>query len=161
MNLRNKRKIAASMLKVGFGRVWFDQNRLNDIKEAITKDDLRRVLAGGAILVKQKKGVSRGRFRKVLTQKRKGRRSGPGSRKGIMTARLSRKTIWVDNIRSQRDLFRKLLKSAVITDKVYGMLRKKAKGGFFRSRRHIKLFLTENKLWRDKNEGRKSTDTRL
>ncbi len=147
MNLRSKRLIASRLLKVGLDRVWLDPNRANDIKEAITRDDIRKLVAEGAILVKQKKGVSRGRFRELLIQKRKGRRSGSASKKGTITSRLSKKTIWVNKIRAQREVLSELLQSSKISKEAYKDLRVKAKGGFFRSRRHIKLYLTEHNLW--------------
>lgn len=150
MNLRNKRKIVARILKVGIDRVWFDPGRASDIQQAITKDDFRKLISEGAVLVKQKKGVSRGRARARLLQKRKGRQSGSGSRKGAKTSRLSRKTLWVKGIRAQRELFSNLVQKKSITDDVYRHLRKKAKGGFFRSRRHVKTYLTENKMWAGK-----------
>ncbi len=150
MNLRSKRLIASKLLKIGLDRVWFDPNKNPEIKEAITRDDIRKLISSGTILVKQKTGNSRGRSRFVLNQKRKGRRGGPGSRKGTKTSRLSRKRIWINSIRAQRDLFNELLKGNNIAKETYRHLRTKAKGGFFRSRRHIKLYLTEHNLWVNK-----------
>ena len=150
MNLRSKRLIAAKLLKVGLDRVWFDPSKNPEIKEAITRADIRKLVATGVILVKQKVGNSRGRSRFIISQKRKGRRSGPGSRKGTKTSRLGRKRIWINSIRAQRDLFNELLKGETISQETYRELRSKAKGGFFRSRRHIKLFLTEHNLWVNK-----------
>lgn len=147
MKLRSKKLIASKVLKAGLARVWLDPKKAQDIKEAITREDIRKLIADGIILVKQKKGVSRGRARKHLEQKRKGRRKGSATKKGKETARLGRKEYWMSSIRAQRKLFSELLEEKRITDKTYRLLRNKAKGGFFRSRRHIKLFLTENKLW--------------
>ena len=150
MNLRNKRLMAAKLLGIGLDRVWFDPNKSTEIKEAITREDIRKLIAHGTVLVKQKKGISRGRFREALLQKRKGRRSGPGSKKGVKTSRLGSKEEWVNKIRAQRELFNSLFNDGVITRETYRELRVKAKGGFFRSRRHIKLYLTEHKLWKVK-----------
>ena len=147
MNLRYKRLMAAKILKVGLARVWFDPLKNEEIKEAITREDIKKLVSQGVILVKQKKGISRGRFREVLLQKRKGRMKGPGSKKGKMTSRLSRKRSWVNRIRAQRDLFSEIIEGGKITGDTYKHLRSKAKGGFFRSRRHIKLYLTEHNLW--------------
>ncbi len=150
MNLKNKKEMAARLLNVGTGRVWFDGSRLNDIKSAITKDDLRKLVSEGAILVKQKKGVSRARAIVRIVQRRKGRMSGRGSKKGKRTARAGRKELWVAGIRAQRKLFLELAEKKAIGRDVYRTLREKAKGGFFRSRRHVKLYLTENNLWQVK-----------
>ena len=104
MNLGNKRKIIAHVLKVGANRVWIDPNRIDDIKQAITRGDFRVLINEGAIMLKHIKGVSKGRFRKRLIQKRKGRRTGSGSRKGKRTARFSTKGEWVLKVRLQRGL---------------------------------------------------------
>lgn len=147
MNLKNKKELAAKILKVGTGRVWLDPNKSTEIKEAITRDDLKKLIRTGVILVKQKKGVSRGRIRLVLEQKRKGRRKGPGSRKGKHTARAGKKRLWVNKIRLYRSLLKSLVEKELIAKKTYRDLRNKAKGGFFRNRRHILLYLNENSLW--------------
>lgn len=150
MNLASKRRIVSSILNVGLDRVWFDPSKMKAIKEAITRDDLRKLVSDGTILVKQKEGVSRARTRKIILQRRKGRRSGAGARKGSATARLGRKEKWVNGIRAQRILFSDLIDNDIISRDTYRHLRNKAKGGFFRSRRHIKLYLTEHNLWQVK-----------
>ncbi|MBS3175142.1 50S ribosomal protein L19e [Candidatus Woesearchaeota archaeon] len=147
MDLRNKKELAAKILDVGITRVWLDPNKKQEIKEAITREDLKRLISKGIILVKQKKGVSRGRVRRLLLQKRKGRRHGIGSRKGKHTARAGKKELWVVKIRLYRSLFNSLLEKQLVTKQTYRDLRNKAKGGYFRSRRHILLYLTENALW--------------
>lgn len=143
MNLKNKKRIAAQLLKAGTKRVWFNPDKLSEIKEAITKEDIRNLIREGSIRVKQKKGISRFRVRKILIQKRKGRRQGPGTRKGKATARLSRKSDWMNRVRKQRELARILKDKKVLTSKEYSDLRAKIKGGYFRSKRHLKLYLEE------------------
>ncbi len=150
MNLKSKKLLAAKLLDAGLDRVWIDPNNSTSVKEAVTKDDIRNLISKGIILVKQKKGVSRGRARRFEIQRRKGRSSGDGSRKGKKTARLGRKEAWVNLIRAQRELFLELLNSKSISNTTYRTLRIRAKGGFFRSRRHIKLYLTEHNLWETK-----------
>jgi len=147
VNLRNRRKLTSKVIGVGIHRVWFDPNKGSELKEAITREDFRKLVKSGSILIKQKNGVSRGRARKALLQKRKGRRSGLGSRKGKHTARAGKKILWVRQIRLYRSLFKTLLEKNLISKSTYGMLRRKAKGGYFRSRRHILLYLNENNLW--------------
>lgn len=143
MNLKNKKRIAAQVLKSGLKRVWFNPDKLSEIKEAITKEDIRNLIREGTIRIKQKKGISRFRVRKTLVQKRKGRRQGPGTRKGKATARLSRKQDWMNRVRKQRALLKILKDKKVLSSKEYSDLRLKVKGGFFRSKRHLKLYLEE------------------
>ena len=146
MNLGGRKRIAAQLLKCGEGRVWFDKNRLSEIKEAITKTDIRALIRDLAIQKRPEQGVSRFRARKLIVQKRKGRKKGAGSRKGKRTARLPAKRAWINRIRPQREILKRLNKEKKITPATYRSLYRKAKGGFFRSRRHIKLYLEEHKL---------------
>ncbi|MBI2110521.1 50S ribosomal protein L19e, partial [Candidatus Woesearchaeota archaeon] len=146
MILKSQRRIAAQLLKVGSNRIWFDSERLEEIKESITKADIRSLIQDGAIQKKPETGISRGRKRKRLLQKRKGRQQGSGSRKGKRTARLPRKRAWILKIRAQRKLLGRLRQKKVITPKTYSLLYRKAKGGFFRSTRHIHLYAQEHKL---------------
>jgi len=143
MRLDNQKRLVAQILKCSKKRVKFDPDRLSDIKEAITKADIRNLIKDKAIMKIAKKGVSRVRVRKRLVQRRKGKQSGPGSRKGSRGARLPGKREWINKIRTQRGLLKKLKDKKIIDKKLYRDLYLKAKGGFFRSKRHIKLFLEE------------------
>ena len=81
-NLANQRRIAAALLKCGVNRVWFDPERLSDIQNAISREDLRGLIEADAISAHQKKGVSRGRARVKIAQRSYGHRRGPGRRRG-------------------------------------------------------------------------------
>lgn len=141
MNLKKQTKLVGRMLDVGYDRIWFDPNRLDEIKEAITKVDLRSLINDRAIQIRHKRGIARIRVRKTLKQKRKGRRQGAGSKKGKIGARLGRKKTWVNNVRLQREFIKTLKTSKYVDPKLYRELRNKVKGGFFRSKRHIKIYL--------------------
>ena len=155
MDIKIKRRIAADVLKVGRKRVVFDKDKLDDIKEAITKKDIRNLIGQKIIRARKKKGVSRFRARKTLVQKRKGRRTGMGSRKGKKGARLSRKKQWMLSVRVQRGFIRILKDKDILIDSNYRNIYRKIKGGFFRSKRHIKLYLKEHNL--TKNVQKKKT----
>ncbi|MBU1203766.1 MAG: 50S ribosomal protein L19e [Nanoarchaeota archaeon] len=146
MTLRNKRRMISSSKGVGLKRIKFEPSALDEIKNAITKSDSRGLIKRGVIIIKKKKGSSRARARKKLVQKRKGRQKGKGSRKGKRTARLPRKRAWINKIRAQRNLLKELRSREIITKKVFSTVYKKTKGGFFRSRRHIKTYLGEHNL---------------
>ncbi len=149
--LANKKRLAAQLLKVGENRVWLDRSRLDEIKEAITKVDVKGLIKDRAIQARPVSGQSGHRRRKKIVQKRKGRLRGPGSRKGKRTARLSKKEAWMIKIRKQRATLKDLKDKKLISTKDYRMAYKKAKGGFFRSKRHVLLFLEEQGLLK-KNE---------
>jgi len=150
MRLQSQKRLAATILKISPYRVWIDPEKLTEVKEAITKEDIRSLIKDKIIRKKPKVGVSRGRARKKAVQKKKGRRKGAGSRKGKTTARLPRKKSWINKIRAQRKLLQSLKEKEKISTKNYNIIRKRMKGGFFRSRRHLKLYLSNNKLIKEK-----------
>jgi len=150
MNVKNKRRIAAKILKVGEKRVWIDNNMLKDVKNAVTKADVASLIKKGAIKARTAIGNSMARSRKIKLQKRKGRLSGPGTRKGKKGARAPRKYQWITKVRAQRNLIRYLRGKKIINTSTFKKCYTLIKGGFFRSRRHIRLYLDERKL--NKNE---------
>lgn len=151
-DLRNQRRMAASILKCGENRVWMDQDRLDEIAQAVTKDDIRVLIKGDAIQSKQKKGISKGRKRYVMNQKQKGRRRGHGSRKGGKYARFPRKRRWIKTIRPLRALLKELRSEGAITPTSYRRYYLKAKGGEFRSRRHLKSHLISDGVLKQEEE---------
>ena len=146
MKVNNQKKIASRILKRSKKRVILDPERLEEIKEAITKHDLRNLIKDGAIVPIQSKGVSRVRARARQSQKKKGNRKGLGSRKGTKNARDNKKTVWMNTVRLQREFIKKLRENKIVETKTYSMLYKKVKGGFFRSKNHIKLYINEQRL---------------
>ena len=143
-DLRNQRRMAASLLKCGINRVWMDQDRLDEIAKAVTKDDIRILINGKAIKSRQKKGISKGRKRYNILQKSKGRRKGHGSRKGAKYARFPRKQQWIRTIRPIRSYLKDLRDSEKIPRSIYRKYYRKAKGGEFRSKRHLKTHLVSD-----------------
>ena len=150
MILTSQRRVSAQLLKCGENRVWFDPARISEIKEAITKSDIRKLINDLAVQKRPEVGQSRFRLRKRNTQKRKGRQQGPGSRKGTRHARIDRKDLWMAKTRSQREFAKELHDKQLIPNAVYHDVYKKVKGGFFRSIRHIKLYLDERNLFNKK-----------
>lgn len=146
MDLSVQRRLSAQIMKCGLDRVEFDPERADEIKESITKFDLRQLIKQGAIIKKQKKGVSRVRARKRAIQKKKHRRQGLGRRKGTKNARASEKTAWINKIRTQRTLLKSLRDNDKVTTQTYHNLYAKAKGGFFRSKRHLQFYIKEHNL---------------
>lgn len=144
MNIGSQRRLAARLLKCGEHRVWFDPARLSEVKEAITKNDIRRLINDLAVQKRPEQGISRGRARHHEGQKKKGRRQGAATREGTKFARLPAKRRWINKIRSQRDFIKELKGKKIIDTTVFHSLYTKAKGGFFRSKRHIKLYLEEH-----------------
>jgi len=65
MNLRKKKMLAAKTLGVGKNKIVFVKSRIDEIKEAITKQDIRDLYNEGAILIRQVMG------RRKVERKRK------------------------------------------------------------------------------------------
>ena len=138
MNLNGQRRLAAQVMKCGATRVKFDPERLEEVSEAITKDDIRGLVKSGAITERPITGISRGRFRAKRKQKLKGRRKGAGKRGGKAGARTPKKKKWMGKIRAIRDELKKMRQSKEIDATAYRKLYVQAKGNVFLSRRHLR-----------------------
>ena len=125
-------------MKCGTNRVWFDPDRLADIENAISREDLRGLITDGAIKARQKKGVSRGRARIRTAQRAYGHRKGVGKRKGAVGARTPSKRAWIQKIRAIRKALVALRDAGTIDRHLYRILYRKAAGGQFRSVAHMK-----------------------
>ncbi len=130
------KRLAAAIKKVGKRRVRIVKPE--EVKEAITREDVRILIKTGAIEIKKKKGVSRARARKLKEQRRKGRRRGEGSKKGRV---LKKKEKWVRRVRAQRKFIKMLKEKNKLGPRTYRVLYRKIGGGYFRSVAHIKTYL--------------------
>ncbi|MFH1409848.1 MAG: 50S ribosomal protein L19e [Nanoarchaeota archaeon] len=151
--MKLQKKLAAKISKVSKKRIKIDLDKLEqiggsleDFDQSITKNDVRSYLHSSVIRVEQAKGVSRVRAKKRQAQRRKGRRRGVGSRKGKANARQNTKTTWIQKTRAQRAFLAELKEKDHLDPKTFRNLYRKVKGGFFRSKRHIKLFIEEHGL---------------
>ena len=149
MRLKTQKSLAANLLKCSKKRIVFDSERLDEIKESITKKDIDNLIKDKCIKKKQIKGVSRVRANKIKRQKAKGRMKGPGSKKGTHGARLPKKQAWMSKVRLQRQFIKELKDKKIITSRSHQTLYSKIGGGFFRSRKHIKLYIKENDLTKE------------
>lgn len=127
MNLAKKKILAAKTLGVGKERIVFNNENLNDIKEAITKQDIRDLFANHSISIKE----IRGRKAKV---KRKNRRK-MGS---IKKRAVNKKGNYIILTRKLRAHLRELRKKESISKERYLKLRKEIKTGAFKSKAHLK-----------------------
>lgn len=151
-DLRNQRRMAASLLKCGLNRVWMDHDRIDEIAKAVTKEDIRVLINGKAIKSRQIKGISSGRKKFNAKQKEKGRRRGHGSRKGAKYARLPRKERWIRTIRPIRSYLKTLRDEKQIDKTTYCRYYRKAKGGEFRSTNHLKTHLTTDGIIKEEKQ---------
>jgi len=151
-DLRHQRRMAAEVLKCGENRVWMDPDRCEEIAKAVTRSDIRLLIKGGAIAKKPVKGISSARKKKLKMQKEKGRRKGPGSRKGAKNARYPRKRKWVVTIRAIRAYLRELRDEGKIDRHIYRTYYRRAKGGVFRSKAHLRSHLIDEGIIKEEEK---------
>jgi len=131
MNLRKKKLLASRTLGVGLGRIILA--RPDEIREVITKQDIRDLLSSGAIIIRQERGRKK--------KEKRGRR-GPGKiKKKINT----RKQDYVKLTRKLREYTRQLSFQGKIDKEQHKTLRKQIKSSIFRSKSHLKEMLTQEK----------------
>ena len=140
-NLSAQRRLAADVLDVGENRVWFDPGAQGEIAEAITREEVRELVAEGVIDAKEARGNSRGRARERDAKRAYGHRKGPGTRKGKAGARENEKDRWRKNIRAQRRKLRELRDEGELSPSEYRDLYNKARGGEFRSVQYMMNYI--------------------
>jgi len=127
MNLENKKAFAAKVLGVGKGRIIFNKERLADIKEALTRDDIKDLFNDKAILIKAIKG-------KKAVVKRKTRRRAGSIRKKVG----AKKKAYVLMVRNLRSYIKQLKKQGKITREQYYKLRQEIRASLFKDKSHLK-----------------------
>ena len=155
MNLRKQKELAARSLGVSKKRIKINASTAADkksVKEMISREGAKELLGEKLITKSAKKGNSRTRANHTLAQKKKGRRSGHGSRKGTQNARFKDKDKWMEKIRALRKLLKEFKDSGRLEVKDYRELYKKAKGNFFRNKRHMLLYIEQNNLLKEVNK---------
>jgi large subunit ribosomal protein L19e len=132
MNLRKKKELAARTLKVGKERIVFVKERLEEIKEAITKQDIRDLKAEGAIFVKEIKGRKK-------VNKKGGSKSTGNVRKKVN----KRKQEYVIMTRKLRKYVAEMKKQGLLPPEEVKSIRKKIRNREYRSKAHLKELIGE------------------
>lgn len=130
MNLGNKKELVAKTFSVGKDRIIFNVNRISDINEAITKQDIRDLRADGAIIIKSIKGR-----KKVI--KRTTRRRAGSVRKKVKNGK--RKYIIIT--RKLRTYLRDLRRKNSVSEEEYTKLRRGIRAHRYKSKSHFKEHL--------------------
>lgn len=130
MKLEKKKALAARTLKVGKNRIIFDSGKLAELKEVITKQDIRDYLASGIIRIREIKG------RKKV--ERRSRKRGPGKIKKKINLR---KENYIIIVRKLRTYIKELKKQGKMNLEKYKELRRKIKNKEFKSKSQLKEYL--------------------
>lgn len=130
MNLKKKKLLASRVLKIGVGKIIFNKDRLADIKEALTKQDIKELYSDGAILFREKRGRKR-------VEKRKTRRRQGSIRKN----RKLKKRGYIIIIRKLRRYLAESRKKGIISRDQYIKLRKEIRARTIKDKAHLKEHL--------------------
>lgn len=158
--MKNVRRIASEIMGIGESKIRFNPESLGKIEEALTREDVRALIREGDITAIAKRGVSRVRAKKKQAQKRKGRRSGTGSRKGTFSTRTGDKLAWMAKIRSQRKLLRRLVESGRVPEESSRKIYLMVKGNAFKGVKVLETYLRDNKLLSSEKVERVRIDSR-
>jgi large subunit ribosomal protein L19e len=135
-----QKRIAAKILKVGISRVWLDPTRKKEIDEAITKADIRKLIKKGAIKVLPEK------IKKPKEKKKK------KVRKGAKYAVFPRKERWMSTVRALRKMLKEMKERSEIDNQTFKRLYRLVKGGMFRSKSHLRIYMEQHGLIKKKGE---------
>ena len=143
MNLKSKRRLAASVLGVGVDRIAFNDEYSDLIQDDITRSTIRGLVGFGAITVAPEKGISRGRYRSRSKKLKRGR--GSGSTEGTAQARNPRKDKWISKVRALRWRLKVAKDRKEIGPETYKRLYGQVKGGQVRGVKHLLDLMKEAK----------------
>jgi large subunit ribosomal protein L19e len=127
MKLENKKRFAATVLGVGKGRIVFNNSRLSEIKEAMTRQDIKDLFNDGAINVIEIAG--RRKVVRRTTRRRAGSRRQPVKRKKLK---------YMIMVRKLRGYLAELRKAEKVTQEQFLKLRREIRASNFKDKAHFK-----------------------
>ena len=137
VNLRLQRRLASSILGTGRQRVWMDPNEVNEIALANSRKAVVKLIKDSFIIKKKVQMHSRQRARLRAEEKRKGRHTGLGKRRGTASVRMPQKVLWVRRQRTLRRLLIKYREAKKIDKHLYHELYLACKANQYKSKKNL------------------------
>ncbi|MCS7123752.1 MAG: 50S ribosomal protein L19e [Candidatus Aenigmarchaeota archaeon] len=132
-----QKKLASKIFKVGIDKIFIESSKLKEVEKAVTRKDIKNLIKKGYI--KKKIGKIKFPYKKRIKRVKKG-------------SSVDKKTIWVRNVRALRKYLKELAESGKIEKKDYKKVYKWIKGGMFRSRAHMRIFLEQRGIIKNVEE---------
>jgi large subunit ribosomal protein L19e len=142
VNLKAKKRLASRVTGVGVHRIKFDSDHLDDVADAITRENIRSLITANTIQIKPFTGTSRGRAQDKKDQKNK-RGTTQGSKQGRKGARVGKKEVYVAKVRSLRRLLKIAKDRKELTNPEFWSLYKKVGGNTVRNKAHLRQLMEE------------------
>ena len=147
VNLKAKKRLASRVIGVGVHRIRFDTDHLDDVADAITRENIRSLVTANTITVKSFTGTSKGRAHKKKAQRKK-RGTTQGSKRGRKGARVGKKEVYVAKVRSLRRLLKIAKDRKDLTNPEFWALYKRVGGNTVRNKAHLRALMEEIKAGR-------------
>ncbi len=144
VNLKAKKRLASRVTGVGVHRIKFDADHLDDVADAITRENIRSLITANTIRIKSFTGTSKGRAHAKKAQKNK-RGTTQGAKNGRKGARVGKKEVYVAKVRALRRLLKIAKDRKDLTNPEFWILYKKVGGNTVRNKAHLRTLMDEIK----------------